>query len=390
MKTKPWFESLFPTPHRSEPDRRIAINHATQEEIAFGMSLNVAPIDEATDDWVMIAPYGEFENKLGLQIFDRDRADRIVLAFNSVLGKLGRLFRGVPIYRGHPYQRPDIWPDDRRYGRLNALEARPDGLYGKPAWNSLGTENIKEGFFVYPSPGWYFDDLGNGRIAPNALDHVGLTNSPNIGDVAPLTNSRIAAAPAESEQHKTTKETMNKADIIKALGLKADATDAEVLTAINTVISEHAIATKAEKNPLVVAANGSLATARDEAKKFKKLAIDHELDLAINDGRLTAAERPQWATQFETDFEKAQTALKEKQPAVNTKGLGLQPSGKDLADSLKRRIAFNARLDELMLPGDRGGKGLSINAAINFMRGNKEDAALLAAMEAPEPAAAAA
>jgi phage I-like protein len=345
------------------------------------MAVNVAPIDEAKDEWVMISPYGEFKNSLGLQIFNRDRADKIVVAFNSVLGKLGRLFRGVPIYRGHPYQRPDIWPDDRRYGRLEALEARADGLYGKPAWNSLGTENIKEGFFVYPSPGWYFDDLGNGRIAPKVLDHVGLTNSPNIGEVQPLTNSKVSAAPAESEQTQQ-KENMNREALIKALGLKAEATDAEITTAINSLQSEHALATNADKNPLVIAANGRVTAATDEAKKFKKLVIDHELDLAVNDGRLTAAERPIWAGKFETDFDKTSGELKEKQPALNTKTLNLTPSGKDLGDASKRRIAFNSRLDELMRP-DRDGKSLSLDQAINAMRSNKEDAALLEAMQQP-------
>jgi Skp family chaperone for outer membrane proteins len=125
-----------------------------------------------------------------------------------------------------------------------------------------------------------------------------------------------------------------------------------------------------------------VTTAQDEAKKFKKLVIDHELDLAVNDGRLTAAEKPQWATKFEEDFDKAQKELKDKQPALNTKGLNLKPNGKDLSDASKRRIAFNARLDELMQP-DRDGRSLNIDQAIAKMRSNPEDNALLEAMQQP-------
>ena len=381
MKNQSFFDSLFPTPHV------LAINHTTTTDaparaIAFGTAINVAPIDEASDEWVQISPYGEFRNELGLQIFNRERADQIVTAFNSIVGRLGRLFRGVPIYRGHPIQRPDIWPDDRRYGRLNAVEARDDGLYGKPAWNSLGRENLQEGFFVYPSPGWHFDQLGNGRIAPVQLDHVGLTNSPNIAAVAPITNSTLSAAPAEHQQTTTTKENhMDRKLLIAALGLNAEATDEQITTAINSLRSERDVATNAEKNPLVVAANA-------DAKKFKKLAIAQQLDVAVNDGRITAADRAAWESKFEANFDATATELKDKQPALNTKSLELQPSGADLSDASKRRIAFNARIDELTLPAERGGKGMSLNAAINFMRGNKDDAALLKAMEEPTAAGA--
>jgi phage I-like protein len=400
---------------RKSADKKIAINHdVTPEEIAFGTAVNVSPIDEAQDEWTQITPYGEYPNEYGTQVVNKEYAQDVVDAHNSLLGKLGRLFRGVPVYRGHPDARPDIWPDDRRYGRYNALEARNDGLYGKPAWNSLGTENIKEGFYVYPSPAWHFKSLGDGKIAPTRLVSVGLTNLPNIREVAPLTNS-VSATTAKSEHpptHKATEDSSSKAlatedkptltkeqiavneeqkkKLCEALGLDpANTTPEQLIIAMNTLKTERDTATNAEKNPLVIAANATKTKAEsdkdvavNEAKKFKKLAIDHELDLAINDGRLTAAEKPQWATKFETDFDAAATELKEKQPALNTKGLNLRPNGKDLSDASKRRIAFNARLDELMQQ-DRDGRSLSIDQAIAKMRSNPEDNALLEAMQQP-------
>jgi phage I-like protein len=375
----------------------VAVNHDTteaSEEIAFGTAINVAPIDEAPDDWINVSPYGVFPNaEYGTQVVDSEAGEWLVTAFNSILGKLGRLFRGVPIYRGHPHQRPDIWPDDARYGRINALEARDDGIYGKVSWNDLGVKNKEQGYYVFPSPGWRFKKLPDGRIKPYALDHVGLTNNPNIFEAVPLTNSRnTSAASAKSEQQHQQKDNMNREALITALGLKAEATDAEILTAINsgtaaskTLLTAMTAINATSSSQFQEAVTG-LPAARDEAKKFKKLAIDNDLDLAVNDGRITAAERPQWATKFEEDFDKAQKELKEKQPALNTKSLGLQPNGRDLSDPQKNRIAFNVRLDELTLPPERGGKGLSLNAAIDFMRSNEKDAALLKAMGDPAQA----
>lgn len=52
----------------------------------------------------------------------------------------------------------------------------------------------------------------------------------------------------------------------------------------------------------------------------------------------------------------------------------------DLSTSDGRRRVFNARLDELMAPADRGGRGFNLNQAIAEMRGCPGDRALLAAM----------
>lgn len=374
---------------------RIAINHeaaADSEAIAFGTATNVAPIDDGTDDWINVSPYGEFPNDEGLQVVDRPAADEMVATFNSFIAKLGRLFRGLPIFKGHPDARPDIWPDDARYGRINELEARNDGLYGKVAWNDLGQKNKEQGYYVYPSPAWNFKRVGAGKIKPFRLKSIGLTNNPNIFESVPLTNAKLSAASAESQTTTTKGNQMPKwlitalvaANVLTKPAEGQEPTEEQVQTALNAVVTERTTLTtnvKTEKTAKETAET-ALNTAQAEAKKFKKLCIDHELDLAVNDGRLSAAERPQWATKFETDFDAAAKDLKEKQAALNTKPLSLSPSGKDLSDASKRRIAFNSRLDELMRP-DRDGKSLTLDQAINSMRGSAEDRALLEAMQQP-------
>jgi phage I-like protein len=220
--------------------KNICINHdVTPEEIAFGTAVNVSPIDETTDDWIVISPYGEFPNEKGTQIVDRESANAMVVEFNSVLGKLGRLFRGAPIYRGHPDARPDIWPDDVRYGRINALDARDDGLYGKVAWNDLGVKNKEQGYYVYPSPAWNFKKIDGGKIKPNRLKSIGLTNNPNIFEAVPLTNS-VSATTAKSEQQQQKEQIAvneeQKKKLCEALGLDpANTTPEQLIIAMNTL-----------------------------------------------------------------------------------------------------------------------------------------------------------
>jgi hypothetical protein len=144
---------------------------------------NDRPIDNG--EWLQVAPYGEYPHKYGTQRFTRQVAANLVEQFHGMKSRCGRLFRGRPIFVGHPDVYPDKYPDKRRYGRIEALEAREDGLWCKPAWNSAGTENLREGYYLYPSPVWSFRQLPGGIIEPLELVSIGLTNSPNIGGVQP-------------------------------------------------------------------------------------------------------------------------------------------------------------------------------------------------------------
>src|SRR5688572_1909444 len=55
------------------------------------------------EGWVMVSPYGEFPNPVGLQIFGRTEADAVVKAFNENTGKsIAERAFGLPIFVGHP------------------------------------------------------------------------------------------------------------------------------------------------------------------------------------------------------------------------------------------------------------------------------------------------
>lgn len=113
-------------------------------------------LDADEDGWFKVSPYGEYPGKTPgrIQYFGLPEAQAMESHFNSVAGRLGRLFRGCPIFIGHPDVDRSIWPDERRLGKVSGLQARADGLWARGEWNSLGADNKENGYWVYPSPRW--------------------------------------------------------------------------------------------------------------------------------------------------------------------------------------------------------------------------------------------
>ncbi len=339
----------------------------------------------AADGWLLLAPYGEtpYLHRDGLlgqgelkryrQVFGREQAARMVAAFNTLATGKGENFRGLPIYAGHPDANPVRWPDERRLGGVMELEARPDGLYARAAWNDLGEQNRAQGYLVYPSPAWTYDHRDakrTGVIAPDELQSVGLTNSPRLRDVPAWTNSDLPDFPETNSQSDPT-DMHYKTLLLEQFGLPEDASD-DAIQRAHDACRRAAATNSAERD-----------TALADARRFRAEAVNAQLDAAVNAGRLSAAERGGFVERFERNYEDALRELGERRPALNTQALGLRPAalGLDLSTAHGRAAAFNARIDALMRPVTAGGRGLRFDAAIAEMRANADDAALLRAME---------
>ena len=363
-----FFDSLFPPPpYRVKtapvstrpigPIRKLlalAFNSAAERCIAYSIATNIAPITEgeAADEYKLLAPYGDtdywIEDGKGgfkklIQRFTPAQAAKIVAAFNTYRVRQGKSFIGMPIYRGHPDADPVRWPDDRRYGHLLDVQQRDDGLYVKPAWNDLGLDNKKNHYLPYPSIAWLYDMAAAARtgiIEPDEIQSVGLTNQPRMKNVPVWTNAEDPQQQQKKEKTTMPKWLIDRLVALNVLKKPADGvepTEAELQTACSRLavnVDPMEIALGQKKISVVIAGDnrdafitelGALATnataATEEAKKFKKLAINAHLDRAIDKGIITAAERPQWATDFEADFDAALVKLNAKKTALNTKPL---------------------------------------------------------------------
>ena len=383
----------------------VATN-ATKAALAIGVASNadVPAIDpEAADGWLLLAPYCDIdyltEEKGELckytQSFQRANADKMVSAFNALLGKKGARYRGLPIYKGHPDTNPERWPDEARLGGVMGMEAREDGLYVRAAWNDQGKANIENGYLVYPSPAWKYDQRTaqrTQRIEPDELQSVGLTNSPRIPDSEAWTNSQPHHQPnADTVHMELTPEAKKK--IIKMLGLADNATDAEVATAVNaapdttlealrtTASNAEQARTTAETQATTVI--GERDTARTERDAFRTTAVNALLDAAINERRITAAERPAFVQQFATNFDAAAQALPEKKSALPHQEVRIQRVGDDLATPASRRVAYNARVDQLMAE-----KKITFHQAHDAMRDDPRGSVILKAIQDADKAAA--
>lgn len=369
---------------------RLAINHFTGTGVAYGLAANITAEAVGSAEWVKLTPYvdGDYwEEERGKQSKYRQlvtpaHGERLVAAFNALAAAKGENFRGLPIYAGHPDADPVRWPDERRLGGVMGVEARADGIYVKCAWNDLGQKNIAEGYLVYPSPAWPYDlklKAQTGRIEPIELRSIGMTNMPRIAGVPAWTNSDPISDPTTT----TNTDTMIKTLLLKILGLPETATDEEITAASeafmakagesSTAAANSEAAVKAEKDK-AVAACSERDLAKADADKFRGFAINALKTDAINTGKKTAAEWDAFAPKLAINFDEAAAELAKAKPALNTEALKLTKRGDDQTTPQGRRLAFNAAVDGHMAAG------LGYDAAIDAMRGNPEQAALLAAM----------
>lgn len=135
------------------------------------------------------------------------------------------------------------WVDPR------SLEWRDDGLYGRIDWTDKARTAIEAREYRYLSPVFPYH-ASTGAVLD--LLHLALTNTPAIDDgaITELAAARMATHEAEHEEE----DSVKREQLIKALGLKADATDEQ--------IDQHLAALKAK------------ATQADEVRQALELGDD--------------------------------------------------------------------------------------------------------------------
>ncbi|MCZ7544657.1 MAG: hypothetical protein M5R40_14550 [Anaerolineae bacterium] len=121
------------------------------------------------DGWLRILPVGTFAR------FGR-RVTVTPAMVREMAAHFGRIPEtGIPVTRAH---------DDTagKVGDLAALEARPDGLWGRIRWNVRGLRLLAEGAFRYLSPEVVWGPIDyDGRTVRNVLTGVSLVNQPFFG-----------------------------------------------------------------------------------------------------------------------------------------------------------------------------------------------------------------
>jgi phage I-like protein len=184
------------------------------------------------DGWYHLAPLGEFlhgESKR-IQVIDEVAVRSMVEAFPAD-GELLIDFE---------HESHDMGKRTAAAGWIQELQQRPDGLWMRPRWSSDGEAALRGGVYRFISPVWINGDceeLDGARIRPRKLHDAGLTNSPNLKGLVPLSNrSAEAEKPAAKASEKQTNKEVpldHKAALLKLLGLPPEATDEQITAALS-------------------------------------------------------------------------------------------------------------------------------------------------------------
>jgi hypothetical protein len=356
------------------------------EGIAFTNEISVAH-----DGWAQLAPFGDYPGQAiirqadgsvqkspAIQRLDRVAADLMVARFKSPWQRVKRYFTGCPIYAGHP----DVpafaneYPDKSPKGMIIDLQVRADGLYCKPVFTNEGSELVESKKLRAFSAYWSALEIGiqpgpDGRsiklYRPDLLKSAGLTNHPNL-PVHLLNEAQPQPNPIVKKQVII--------DFLATQGitLANEASDDQITAALQQLGERAAAAeTTLAARCLEMEALGV------ELANERKFHLDTVLDQALAAGRITAAQRPEWAARLETDFANAAAALAQLTPALKTRGLtvNLGVRKAEIAGAGERRDAL-----ETLLRAEMANNGGDYDRA--FAAVQKSNPALFSAMKQPQ------
>lgn len=222
---------------------------------------------------VLVSPIGTFQHPDGEQLCTREAFDALVAKWEE---------DGEPEILVDFDHASETGGATEAAAWATALRSDEDGLHATFRMTDKGAEALSATRYRYLSPAWFVDEEGH----PTELSTIALTNRPNLpvprllnrkadADPAPAQNAEAGepstapqVADAEStpdEGQPENKEKIQMDKLREMLGLAAEATDEEVLAAVDALRSERD-ALRSEKEQMEAAAKEAALDA--EADKF--------------------------------------------------------------------------------------------------------------------------
>lgn len=294
--------------------------------------------------WVRLCPWGDYQNKVGLQRVRPGTVRELLTTFNEAKQAAGSNWPGFPIYEGHPDTEGGPqrgWLNKARIGAWLDVQARADGLYVLREWNEDGLKNVRNRKFPYPSVHWNLRPQSDDTLWPAEPISIGMVEVPCMG-------KHTAWNEEDSEtdhlpptlSHETTNpptHTMDLKALAASLGLPETATAEECLAKIKELLeaSTEAVNTKeqldttksalneaerklAEETGKVTALNEKVTTETGKVTALNERLGNSLVLIAVNEGRLTPSEQAAHVAAFNEDPVKAEAALKKLPVRFNT------------------------------------------------------------------------
>jgi len=239
---------------------------------------------------VLVSPLGDFAHPNGEQHCTREAFDALVAKWEE---------------DGKPEILVDFDHASEMGGATEAaawatnLASDEDGLHATFRMTDKGAEALTATRYRYLSPAWYVDEEGH----PTELSTIALTNRPNLpvprllnakpadAEPAPAQNAEAGetlSAPPDAEAVSTpdegqpeTNEKIQMDKLRELLGLAAEATDEEVLAAVDALRSERD-ALRSEKEQMEAAAKEAALDAEAEEFVEEKKELIEDRDACKN------------------------------------------------------------------------------------------------------------
>ncbi len=241
---------------------------------AFKNSLLPKSVKGGEEIEVLVSPLGTFPHPDGEQLCTREAFDALVEKWRA---------DGEPEILVDFDHASETGGPTEAAAWATALRSDEDGLHATFRMTDKGAEALSATRYRYLSPAWYVDEEGH----PTELSTIALTNRPNLpvprllnrkpdAEPAPAQNAEAGEAhlpdPAGAgegnppEEGNTTEPQKNDMDKLREmLGLAAEATDEEVLAAVDALRAERD-QLRSEKEQMEAAAKEAALDA--EADKF--------------------------------------------------------------------------------------------------------------------------
>lgn len=192
---------------------------------------------------------------------------------------------------------------------IEELQARNGALWGRVEWTEMGAEAYRGKKYRFVSPA--FTHAKNGEI--HQLTSVGLTNTPNF-DLALNHGAPTPALPRGTGEGAQQEDSTMLTALLAALGLATTATEADAVSAVNTLKADKQTALNAASSPplekfvpradydaALNRATTAEATLKTQADAARDALITTEVDAAVKAGKVTPATREFYASMCKRD-----------------------------------------------------------------------------------------
>jgi phage I-like protein len=230
------------------------------------VELSGAQFKTPDDGFYHVVPKGDFPHaEAGIvQVLDDDALKAI---FNDLKS------RGADVLIDDEHFSYDVEKSSDAMGwAAEDYQLRPNGIWAKPRWTNLGADALKNGVKRFISPVFLPRDakpIGGNRFRVLRIDSWGLTNTPNMRGMVPLSNRHSAFAGSAEANNNTTKGHHMKS-VAESLGLSADASETAVLAEVTKLknraqTAEDALTPLKNRVKELETSNGELLNAQVDA-----------------------------------------------------------------------------------------------------------------------------